>query len=180
MHLHLGSGCKRIPGYLNVDANEEWGPDIVATMDDLASLEDNAVDGIYACHVLEHTHRESIGAVLEEWHRVLEPGGELRVAVPDFEAMVLLYVDQGVHLERLWGLFYGGGRTEWDYHQAIFDYETLCTYLQRAGFHSMCKYDTGAWLGKVLGLRGQAAYIDFSTAIINDQLISLNVLAVAK
>lgn len=175
--LHLGSGRKRIPGYLNVDANQTEEPDILAPIDDLQGIETDSIDAIYACHVLEHARRENIGAVLGEWHRVLKPGGELRVAVPDFEAMVLLYVDQGVHLERLWGLFYGGGKTVWDRHQVLFDYETLCTYLQRAGFHSLRKYDAGGWLD---GFLDKGDYIDFSTAIINDQLISLNVLAVAK
>jgi len=149
-------------------------------VDNLSSLEDNTADAIYACHVLEHTHRGAVQGVLEEWHRVLKPGGELRVAVPDFEAMVLLYVDQGVHLERLWGLFYGGGRTTWDRHQVIFDYETLCAYLQRAGFHSMGKYDAEAWLDSAIDQAHRADYIDFGTAVVNGQLISLNILAVAK
>jgi len=177
MHLHLGSGSKRIPGYTNVDANEECSPDILATIDDLGSLEDNVVDAIYACHVLEHTHRGAVQGVLKEWHRVLKPGGELRVAVPDFEEIVLLYVEHGVHLERLWGLFYGGGKTAWDLHQVVFDYETLCTYLQRAGFHSMYKYDANGWLNR---FPDREDYIDFSTAVVNGQLISLNVVAVAK
>lgn len=174
--LHLGSGRKRIPGYLNVDIDVSTRPDVVAIMNDLCQVETNSVEAIYACHVLEHTHRGTVQEVLEEWHRVLKPGGELRVAVPDFGTIVTLYLD-GVHLERLWGLLYGGGKTPWDDHRVIFDYETLCLYLQKAGFHSMCKYDADDWLG---GLFDKVGYIDFSTAVINRQLISLNILAVAK
>lgn len=186
MKLHLGSGRKRIPGYRNVDADAACGPDVVATVDDLCELEDKSVSAIYACHVLEHTHREKVGAVLAEWHRVLKPGGELRVAVPDFQTIVRLY-NEGTHLERIWGLFYGGNKSEWDSHKVIFDYETLCTYLQKAGFHSMRRYEPSGWLSGVFeekaslaNYRDYNAYIDFSTAVVNDQLISLNVVAVAK
>ena len=174
--LHLGSGRKRIPGYLNVDGDEDTKPDIIAIINDLSKIETDSADAVYACHVLEHTPRGAVQEVLEEWHRVLRPGGELRVAVPDFGAIVLLYLD-GVHLERLWGLLYGGGKTIWDDHQVVLDYETLCTYLTRAGFHSMRKYDAEDWLR---GLFDKVGIIDFSTAVINEQLISLNVLAVAK
>lgn len=175
--LHLGSGRKRIPGYINVDANKNNQPDIVAVVDNLLDIRDDTVDGIYACHVLEHTHRGAVQGVLEEWHRVLRPGGELRVAVPDFEEMVYLYTEEKVSLERLWGLFYGGNRTQWDDHQVVFDYETLCVYLTKAGFHSMHRYDPNVWVAECFSKIG---YIDFSMAVINQRLISLNVLAMAK
>lgn len=169
--LHLGSGRKRIPGYLNVDADPQFQPDIVADIDNLAMVETDSVEAIYACHVLEHAPRVEVGFSLREWHRVLRPGGELRVAVPNFKAIVKLY-REGVHLERLWGLIYGGERTGWDHHRVIFDYETLCAYLQRAGFYGMDVYAPGGWL--------EEKYIDFSTAVVNAQLISLNILAYAK
>ncbi len=177
--LHLGSGRKRIPGYLNVDVDEKCQPDIVAAIDDLSMVETDSVGAIYACHVLEHTPRGAVQVllVLREWHRVLHPGGELRVAVPNFKVIVKLY-NEGVHLERLWGLLYGGGRTGWDQHRVIFDYETLCTYLQRAGFYGMNMYQPRGWLFKATNEIGE--YIDFSTAVVNDRLISLNVLAYAK
>ena len=180
MHLHLGSGSKRLPGLFNIDSNAQCNPDLVATIDDLSAFEDNTVESIYACHVLEHAHRGAVQGILEEWHRALRPGGVLRVAVPDFEEIILLYVDQGVHLERLWGLLYGGGKSTWDDHQVVFDYETLCTLLQRAGFHSLHKYDSRTWLKGIFKDGRLGDYIDFSTAVINAQLISLNILAVAK
>ena len=46
------------------------------------NYEDNTVDLIYASHVLEYFDREEVSEVLEEWYRVLKPGGILRLAVP--------------------------------------------------------------------------------------------------
>ena len=53
--------------------------------------EDNSVDLIYASHVIEYFNREEVKDVLNEWIRVLKPNGKLRLAVPNFEAMVELY-----------------------------------------------------------------------------------------
>ena len=48
---------------------------------------DDTVDLIYASHVLEYFDIVEVKEVLREWRRVLKPGGELRIAVPDFEMM---------------------------------------------------------------------------------------------
>ena len=55
-------------------------------------LANNSVDLIYASHVLEYFDRNEVKNVLGEWYRVLKKGGLLRVAVPDFEAIVKVYL----------------------------------------------------------------------------------------
>ena len=52
---------------------------------------DECVDEIYACHVLEHVTRQKIIETISEWNRVLKHGGTLRIAVPDWQAMVAQY-----------------------------------------------------------------------------------------
>jgi SAM-dependent methyltransferase len=49
-------------------------------------------DGVYHSHVLEHVDRELAGAFLTECHRVLKPGGTLRIVVPDLETLVRNYL----------------------------------------------------------------------------------------
>jgi len=53
---------------------------------------DGSMDAVYASHMLEHLDRHAVPALLAECRRVLRPGGVLRLAVPDFEAMARLYV----------------------------------------------------------------------------------------
>jgi hypothetical protein len=53
---------------------------------------DCTFEAIYHSHLLEHLRRELALPFLRECHRVLRPGGVLRIAVPDLEAIVRLYL----------------------------------------------------------------------------------------
>jgi len=86
--LNLGSGESHIDGYISVDISESCCPDIIADVAHLP-IEDSTVDTIYASHILEHFPFDE--PVLAEWHRVLIPGGEIIVAVPDFLQEYELY-----------------------------------------------------------------------------------------
>ena len=88
MKLHLGCGKRYIPGYFHIDGFDGPHIDHVCSIDDLSFIEDNSIDLIYACHVIEHFKRARLPQVLKEWNRVLKKGGKLRLAVPDFEAIV--------------------------------------------------------------------------------------------
>lgn len=47
---------------------------------------------VYASHLLEHLYLEKAKALLRECFRVLEPGGVLRVVVPDLRTIILEYI----------------------------------------------------------------------------------------
>lgn len=46
---------------------------------------DNTFDAVYSSHVMEHFSRDEGRRVLQACHRILKPGGILRVVVPDLE-----------------------------------------------------------------------------------------------
>ena len=48
-------------------------------------LEDGGVDGIVCSHSLQALRYSEVPHALSEFHRVLRPGGVLRVIVPDIE-----------------------------------------------------------------------------------------------
>lgn len=52
---------------------------------------DDLFDVVYHSHFLEHLPRDEAAAFLLECHRVLRPGGWLRVVVPDLERLVAGY-----------------------------------------------------------------------------------------
>jgi len=54
---------------------------------------DGTVDMVYHSHLLEHLDREIAESFLSEIHRVLKPGGIVRVVVPDLELYVRKYLN---------------------------------------------------------------------------------------
>lgn len=75
MKLHIGCGDKYLPGYKHLDIIDREHIDYITNADDLSMIEDETVDEIYACHVLEHFDRNNINNVLLEWNRVIKKGG---------------------------------------------------------------------------------------------------------
>lgn len=137
MKLNLGSRTTRIPGFSNVDKDPHEGVDIVSDVSDLP-VEDNSVDEIYASHILEHfPHRKTL-EVLDEWHRVLKPGGELKIAVPDFDTTVRYAMVMGLND---WVVNFLWGDQEYDgaFHYTGFNEDRLTGMLHLAGFYSVSR-----------------------------------------
>lgn len=140
--LHLGCGARYIPGFVHVDAQPAPHVDIVGPVERLP-MDDASVSLIYASHVLEHFGRYAYKAVLQEWFRVLKPGGILRLAVPDFSACAAIYYENGLAdgLSGLVGLIIGGQRNEQDFHKMIFDEDFLRRDLIAIGFREVRHWD---------------------------------------
>lgn len=172
LFLHLGCGHRRLPGYTHIDSRKETEPDIVADVADLHMLPDRSAKVIYACHVLEHIPRPHVFCVLEEWRRVLEPGGLLRLSVPDFHVLAELYLYDAVSMWRLIGPLMGGQRNSEDAHHIAFDKEYLSWILTEAGYIHIRPWYPGQM--------HPVDYDDYSLARIDGRYISLNLEAVAK
>lgn len=175
MKFHLGCGPKYIPGFVHVDLMDYKHIDKRVSVDSLDFAPNNSVDLIYASHVLEHFGRNEVDQVLREWYRVLAPGGILRIAVPDFEAVAKRYYVTG-NITEVMGLVCGGQRNQNDFHKIIFDYHSLNKRLISVGFCSVSRYD---WKRTE-----HATLDDYSQAYLphldkeHGQLMSLNVEAV--
>jgi predicted SAM-dependent methyltransferase len=175
MKLHIGCGEKYLPGYKHMDIIERPHIDFVGTANDLSFLENDSVDEIYACHILEHFKRFEIENVLSEWNRVLCKSGVLRLSVPDFAAIAAEYAEHK-NLNSVLGLLYGGQNYEYNFHYQVYDFGRLKTLLENAGFSGISHYDWREFL--------PADYDDFSRAYLphmdfeNGRLMSLNVIAV--
>lgn len=58
-------------------------------------LESASVDTLYSSHMLEHLDRADARAFLAEAFRVINPGGTIRIAVPDIKKQVDGYIQSG-------------------------------------------------------------------------------------
>ena len=141
LKLHLGCGNKILPGYLNIDCRYQPGVDEINNVQFLRNYEDNSVDEIYACHVLEHLGRWNYLDALERWYEILKPGGVIKIAVPDFEAVVKIYSENKFDLPKIRGLLYGGQDYDGNIHTWCWDTKSLSDDLESIGFKETQRYD---------------------------------------
>ena len=176
--IHLGCGVKHLEGWFHVDALDYPHVDHIGRVEDLSFIPDNSAQLIYACHVLEHFGRKTYMDTLSEWHRVLAPGGILRLAVPNFRVAAELYLSGKLPrgIEDVRGLVTGGQRDQYDFHGMIYDEPSLSSDLKSVGFS-----ETRLWDWR---MTEHAHMDDYSQAYIphmdkeNGTLVSLNLEAV--
>jgi predicted SAM-dependent methyltransferase len=95
LRLHVGSGPERLEGWVNVDRQELPGVDLVADVTGGLPLQDGSAEAVFAEHFLEHLRLDHAIAFLHEAHRVLAPGGWLRLTTPNLEWVVAThYLDR--------------------------------------------------------------------------------------
>jgi predicted SAM-dependent methyltransferase len=120
--LHLGCGSTTPAGWLNLDGswgawlakypsiqkllkttrllpsgqlNIDWNPDIfIHDVRKPLPFGNDSFSAIYSSHLLEHLYLEEAKALLKECYRVLEPGGVLRVIVPDLRPLIDEYLNE--------------------------------------------------------------------------------------
>jgi len=127
------------PGWEIINAIDYPGVDHVGNARDLSRFNDKTFSCVYASHVLEHfDYATELPSVLKEWYRVLSPGGQLYISVPDLSILAQLILKrEQLNLEEQIGvmrMIYGGHTTEYDYHYTGFNVDILAGYLLGAGF----------------------------------------------
>lgn len=90
MKLNLGAGYDTQPadeGWVNIDLDPDV-PGITGDVRRLGLIGDEEVDEIRAVDILEHlSYRDTVPA-LQEWARVLKPGGRMFIQVPAADVMM--------------------------------------------------------------------------------------------
>ena len=138
--LHLGCFHKKIHGFINVDIRGDINPDLVDDVFKLENVENNSVDLIYCCHVLEHAKRQEAKDAMARWFEVLKPGATLRLSVPDLEAAFEHYICYK-DLKTLECFLYGSQKHDYDFHYTGWDFNSVENDLTEAGFSSVERYD---------------------------------------
>ncbi len=102
----------------------------------------DSVSYIFSSHMIEHiTYREA-ERFLKECHRILKPGGVMRIAVPDTEILVKMYQEK--RLKELNAINEPAKEAKYDLerfhgvitydHKAFYDWETMRDLCLEAGF----------------------------------------------
>src|SRR5713101_5596186 len=79
---------------LRLDIDAEHQPDIVADIMDMSVVGSGSVDAIWSSHNLEHLYSHEVPVALNEFYRVLKPGGFALITLPDLQK-VAAYIAQG-------------------------------------------------------------------------------------
>lgn len=133
LRLNLGAGETVIPGWTAVD--RKFGTEVYPL-----SYADNSVEEIRASHVLEHFGHRQIEAVLDEWIRVLKPGGRIKIAVPNAEWIAdnLKAGLGGEQVDPKLLLYLMGGQTDGgDFHRSAFTGPMLLGMMENAGLEKI-------------------------------------------
>ena len=162
--LNLGCGIKVLPGFINLDkvitekgirsrkglyANAEPWPDGAKLVNgDMVSLlfKDNYADYIECLEALEHLPFRDVERACREMYRVLKPGGELCLFVPDMDEMCKGWLENVTGTEEapkvfdhntFFGLiqqFFGNQLHKGEFHTAGFTPTYLKGMLNAVGF----------------------------------------------
>lgn len=177
--LHLGCGKRYLKGYLHVDLSNHPHINQKHDIKTLPMFKDNSIDLIYCCHVIGYFDRFEIIEVFKEWQRVLRKGGILRLALPDFKALLDVYNeynDLNLLLNSLYGRLVIPGSDKIIYYKTTYDFSAINDLLESVGFSNVRRWD---WRKVFVG--ELAGYDDYSQAYIPHmdkeygRLISLNV-----
>jgi SAM-dependent methyltransferase len=155
LQLIVGAGAQRREGWVSTDI----GPGAPEYMDITRALPlaARSVDMIFGEQVIEHLPKRTMRRFLSECSRVLKPGGILRVATPDMEAIARLYVADDASFRnaaertrrtfpQLWSQVYGESATPSDLvnyffyehaHRYIYDFGTLRDLMVQSGLHDI-------------------------------------------
>jgi ubiquinone/menaquinone biosynthesis C-methylase UbiE len=146
MKLHLGCGKRMMGGYINVDLDARKNTMYQYVQSDVSSLpfDSDTCDEILAVHVIEHIWLWELKATLQEWLRVLKPGGKVIIECPDILKAANLLIagynaGERLTIDSAMRAFYGDpkdreiqGRHKWGWTP-----QTLAYALEKSGFNTV-------------------------------------------
>lgn len=147
LKLNVAAGNKRIDGWVGIDATERSGADIIAPMDAIP-LPDACATDIMVIHAVEHVYSWQVPDCLAEWFRLLRPGGNLILEMPDMlKACKNIAEGYKGHKhpdqQQMWAIF-GDDRLKDPLmiHKAGWWFDRLKPLVEAAGFVKIVERDT--------------------------------------
>jgi autotransporter strand-loop-strand O-heptosyltransferase len=135
--LNLGSGIRRLDGYVNVDLYDSTA-DVMA---DIRALpyKDGTVDKVHSSHVLEHFSHNETFPLLRHWYDVLKDDGQFEIHVPNLEYVVDYWLKspEANRWHRNLHRIFGNQVNDGQYHKTGFTEPRLRQLLSDVGFSNI-------------------------------------------
>lgn len=144
--INLGSGHWKLDDWVNVDIDCESQPDVCANLASALPFANNVARLMHTEDFIDQLELDKAAGFLRECHRILSPGGVLRVLTPDMRKLADLYLNDPAQLKTLWNSFVGvplslGTSGEifnigmrFAGHTFLYDEETFKALASRCGF----------------------------------------------
>ncbi|HEV7138498.1 MAG TPA: methyltransferase domain-containing protein [Steroidobacteraceae bacterium] len=154
--LQIGAGPTSMPGWLRTDLSPILKGAVYLDASKRFPIPDESFDFIQSEHMIEHVPFVTGVAMIRECHRILKPGGRVRIATPDLARLVGLYGRENVgaawrSIESIaLGVYknsecakpifaINSAMHDWG-HQFLYDEETLRAALLAAGFVNVQRF----------------------------------------
>ncbi len=142
--LNLGSGNDKREGYINIDSNRQFNPDLVMDVRVL-DFQPNEVDEILARDILEHIPIAECELTLKHWFAILKPGGKIIIQTPNLQTIAeninALSISNKIDLINVMiKRIFGGQDYDGNFHQNGFTPFTLQCLLNKIGFREITVY----------------------------------------
>ena len=157
--LDIGCGNNLKEGYIGVDCQDLPNIDIVCDAWEINKFFANSsIDEIYCRHSLEHyTFAQGVQA-LAAWYKILKPGSEMHLIVPDLDYHLKQFADKTnwhktsdwkfndiTNLEHALGSLFGWQSNDFDIHKSGYNFELLKIKLETAGFTDITRRAMEPW-----------------------------------
>src|ERR1035437_8049251 len=146
-YLDIGCGPNLHSHFINLDYR--WAPntDVCWNVTRGIPLPTSSLKGIFSEHCFEHLPLASMPHVLSECHRLLQPGGVIRIIMPDAELYLTRYsqirqgnrtvalpYSEGDSVEGIYSPILSVNRIFRGGHLFLYDFDFFGALLDRAGF----------------------------------------------
>jgi predicted SAM-dependent methyltransferase len=156
--LQIGAGTNNYSGWLNSDI-EPLADQVYLDAVQPFPLPDNSFQYVFSEHVIEHLTYEQAAGMLKECHRILAPGGKIRIATPNLLKLVELFrepasqdVRQYIERKEAWhewpatpdpACFIINNELRGWGHQFVYTPKMLRGALEGAGFSEVKEFQVG-------------------------------------
>lgn len=153
--LQIGTGPLTLPGWLNTDL---ISADVYLDIARPLPLPDASFAYVFGEHLIEHIPEDRGLQLFRELHRILRPGGVLRLTTPDLRKIISIYEDRNEVVGRDEYAGFLGAQTGKTYvrgaqifndylrlwgHRYVYDEEDISAKLLECGFASVERQETG-------------------------------------
>lgn len=142
--VHFGCGDVNLNGWVNIDLRA--ADHIHYKSDNLLMFDNNSVDVIYMCHVIEHMSFIQVMQILEQAYAKLNKDGIIMVSVPDFDKLISFY-HETEDINSIQSALHGGQDYDLNIHKISFNKKSLSEIFEKVGYKSISTWETKELFG---------------------------------